>query len=226
MGNLRCLPPSAPTVDGLEQPAGGGLLCCAPAPLTLSRRPPLPNGERPLRRSRCTAEHRGCKGRATSDSQANTRHEQGRIRWSAAVLELTATVGASAGRREAGGCLARPPAHRWLGRPALLGGERAPWLGRPPGAARPPARRCSAARRGSDARPALLVRSARLGRPPDAAQPPARRCSEARALARPPARRCLASAARPTLARRGRTPLVDGRRAGGRNEKRSAAAVE
>jgi hypothetical protein len=111
MGNLRCLPPSAPTVDGLEQPAGGGLLCCGPAPLTLSRRPPLPNGERPLRRSRCTAEHR-----------------------------------------------------------ALLGGERAPWLGRPLGAARPPG----------------------------AARTPARRCSEARALARPPARCCLASAARPT----------------------------
>jgi hypothetical protein len=50
---------------------------------------------------------------------------------------------------------------------------------------------------------------ARLGRLPGAARPPARRCSEARELARPLARRCLASAARPTLARRGRTPLVD-----------------
>jgi hypothetical protein len=142
---LRCLPPSAPTIDGLEQPAGGGLLCCAPAPLTLSRRLPLPNGERPLRRSRCTAEHR-----------------------------------------------------------ALVGGERAPWLGRPPGAARPPARR------GSDARPALLGRPARLGRPPGAARTPARRCSSARrGAARPPGAALLGGA---RVGEAARTALLGERR--------------
>jgi hypothetical protein len=70
------------------------------------------------------------------------------------VLELTATVGASAGRREAGGCLARPPD---------AGGSAA----RPP-LARPPADRCSAARRCLEAR--ALLGSA------------AWRCLEARAL--------------------------------------------
>jgi hypothetical protein len=72
--------------------------------------------------------------------------------------------------------------------------------------ARSPARRCSSARRGSDARPALLG-GARVG---EAARPVL--LGERRPSHTPHAAR--------------RTPLVDGRRAGGRNEKRSAAAVE
>lgn len=87
MKNLVSLPPSAPAADppplGLQQPASGGLLCCAPASLALPRRPPLPSSERPLRllRSRWTAEHRGWRGKATTDGQASTRHEQCRIWW-------------------------------------------------------------------------------------------------------------------------------------------------
>jgi hypothetical protein len=105
----------------------------------------LPNGERPLCRSRCTAKHRGCKGRATSDGQASTRHEQGRIRWEcsrAGVDSHRRCLGRAAGGRGLLGSaarrwwLGRPPtagsaARRpLLGRPALLGGARAAWLGR------------------------------------------------------------------------------------------------
>lgn len=172
----------------------------------------MPNGERPLCRSRCTAKHRGCKGRATSDGQASTRHEQGRIRWECS------RAGVDSHRR----CLGRAAGGRgaaWLGRPTLVARPPAHrWLGRPPTAARPPG--------------AAWRRARCLARPPGAAWRPAR------CLARPPARSCLASppasggsAARPTLARRGRTPhaagrLCTGRRAGGRKERRSAAAVE
>ena len=108
-GNLRSLPLSAPAVDPpltLEQPAGGGLLCCAPASLALPRRPPLPSGERPLRLRGCAvpagrpSTEGGGGGRRPTAKPARGTSKAG-SGGGAAVLGQAATVGASAGRRAA-----------------------------------------------------------------------------------------------------------------------------